>query len=72
MSTMLHQTQPQVATQDHIYQTPDLYQRHMKPNLSIFHIDLMYVFLTDIAPLDHYAIPPSSTKFTLCNFNSLK
>lgn len=44
MSTMLHQTQPQVATQDHIHQTPYLDQRHMKHNLAIFHIDLRYVF----------------------------
>lgn len=41
---MLHQTQPQVATQDHIHQTPDLSQRHIKHNLAIFHIDLRYVF----------------------------
>lgn len=43
MSTLLHQTQPQVATQDHIHQTPDLNQRHMKHNLAVFHIDLRYV-----------------------------
>lgn len=40
---MLHQTQPQEATQHHIHQTPDLRQRHMKRNLAIFHIDLRYV-----------------------------
>lgn len=44
MSTMLHQTQPPVATQGSIYQTPDLNQRHMKQRLAIFHIDSRYVF----------------------------
>ncbi len=44
MSTVLHQTLPQVATQDNIHQTPDLYPRHMKYNLAVFHIDLRYVF----------------------------
>lgn len=62
MSTLLHHTQPQVATQDHIHQTPDLCQRHMKHNLAIFHIDLMYVW-THIASSDPYAIPVFSTKF---------
>lgn len=44
MSTVLHQTQPQVATHDSIHQTPDLNQRHVKHSLAIFHIDLRYVF----------------------------
>jgi len=66
MSTTLHQTQPQVAIQEPIHQTPYLHQRHMKHNLAAFHIDLRYHFeLTHSAPLDPYAIPQFSTKFTL-------
>lgn len=50
MSTVLHQTQPQVATQDNIHQTPDLYQRHIKHNLAILHFDLRYVFELTLRP----------------------
>lgn len=39
-----HHVASDTASGGHIHQTPDLYQRHMKHNLAIFHIDLKYHF----------------------------
>ncbi|KAK1895897.1 ETS domain containing transcription factor ERF-like [Dissostichus eleginoides] len=61
---MLHQTQPQVATQDHIHQTPDLYQRHMKHNLAIFHIDLRCCGGMDCNCVSDLLIPPVPALWT--------
>ncbi|KAK5921844.1 hypothetical protein CgunFtcFv8_019166 [Champsocephalus gunnari] len=61
---MLHQTQPQVAIQDHIHQTPDRYQTHMKHNLAIFHIDLRCCGGMDCNCVSDLLIPPVPALWT--------
>ncbi|KAI4811519.1 hypothetical protein KUCAC02_014413 [Chaenocephalus aceratus] len=61
---MLHQTQPQVAIQDHIHQTPDRYQTHMKHNLAIFHIDSRCCGGMDCNCVSDLLIPPVPALWT--------